>query len=172
MKGTNNPMCRTDVAAKMSQTRSQRFKDDPSFRELVSSYTRQAWADGKYDGVKTGKRKWYDHVRPDGSTVKLQGTWEVVFARYLDAQNVLYDAHKGRIPYRDGAGVERSYYPDFFVPSQNRYYDVKGAFWDDAQRDKVRCVIQSNPDIKLDIINRDVFKELGINVDYEAKGVT
>lgn len=168
----DNPMKRPAVAEKMSRTRSQRFKDDPTFSELVAAYTRRAWADGKYDGVKVGRCKWYDHVRPDGTSVKLQGTWEVIFARWLDAQGTLYDAHRGRIKYLDDKGTERSYYPDFYVPAEGRYFDIKGAYFDDLQKRKFEFIRASNPTLDIEIVNRQVFTSLGIDVHKESKRVS
>jgi hypothetical protein len=168
----DNPMKKPDVAKKMSTTRSQRFKDDPQFKELVAAYTRKAWADGKYDNVKVGQCKWYDHARPDGTTVKLQGTWEVVFARWLDAQGIRYDAHRGRIKYHDAQGTERSYYPDFYVIDENCYYDVKGVYFNDLQEAKFELIRKSNPTIDIKIIDRQAFKSLGIDVIKESKMVT
>lgn len=155
MKGTNNPMCRQDVAKRMSQTRSQRFQEDPLFRKLVSDYTRQAWADGKYDGVKTGMCKWYDHVKLDGSIVKCQGTWEVALARRLNELNIDFVTHRGRWSYITDDKSSHSYYPDFYVPMWDTYIDVKGAFWNTEQAEKLTYVIASNTDKMLIVANRD-----------------
>ncbi len=168
---TDNPMKRADVAKRMSETRSARFQSDPEFREQVAAYTRKAWADGKYEGVKTGMCKWYAHTRPDGSVVKLQGTWEVVMARHLDSLQIAYDAHVGRIPYKDGANVARSYYPDFYVPAVDSYIDVKGAFWDKVQSEKFSHIFRSNPNVRVLIANRGVFKMWNIDVDKESKTI-
>lgn len=106
---------------------------------MVADYTRAAWAAGKFDGVSVGRCKWYDHVRPDGRVVKLQGTWEVALARRLDELDVEYRAHEGRWPYVLN-GVERSYYPDFYIPMWNVTIDVKGVFWDECGAEKYDAI--------------------------------
>lgn len=158
--GTKNP----DVAARIAATRSKRFQEDPDFREQVAEYTRKAWADGKYDGVKTGKCKWYDHVTWKGEAVKLQGTWEVAFARRLDELEVDYVAHQGSWVYVDGLGVSRCYYVDFYVPMWDVFVDVKGAFWDAEQAEKVQFVRASNPDKTLFIATKSFLLEWGVRL--------
>ena len=148
----------------MGATRTQRFKDDPTLGENASLMMRQAWADGKYDGVAVGKCKWYDHVRPDGSVVKLQGTWEVAFARWLDASSLTYDTHRGRWNYVGRDGAQRSYYPDFYIHSWDTWVDVKGAFWGDEQATKLDYVRASNPDKCFIIANKQWLEEH--RVDY------
>jgi hypothetical protein len=166
--GDSNGMKNHDVAAKMSKTRRNRITSDPNYRAKISKMLRKAWADGKYDGVKTGRCRWYDHQTPDNDIVKLQGTWEVIFAKYLDKIGVKYIAHRGRIAYSDAKGIMRSYYPDFFVPETNTYYDVKGAFFDDIQREKISFIKKSNPNVRLEIFNAQRFAEVGIDIEREA----
>ena len=160
----NNPMKCPSVAEKMSKTRSKRFRDDPVFKEKVAAYTRKAWADGKYDGVRVGQCVWYEHTKLDGTVVKLQGTWEVVFAQFLDTLKIEYKTHHGRIPYVDDAGIKRSYYPDFYIPMWNAYIDVKGAMFYDLQLDKMRCVRSSNADKFIEIVTQQYFNSIGLDV--------
>lgn len=75
----NNPMKRPEVAARTSKTRSEKFQNEPEFREQARTLMLQAWVDGKYDGVRVGVCEWYDHVKPDGALIKLQGTWELAY---------------------------------------------------------------------------------------------
>lgn len=170
--GDKNGMKDPEVRARMSKTRRERVTSNPSYRKARSIAMRQAWADGKYEGVAVGKCKWYDHKRPDGSIVKLQGTWEVVFARWLDSQGIEYEAHRGRIPYKDALNTERSYYPDFYVPSQDTYYDVKGAFFDSLQESKFALIRKHNSELRLEVVTREGFAQRGIDVMQESKGVT
>src|SRR4051812_5629451 len=50
--GDNNGMKREDVRQRQSQTRRERVTSNPEYRKARSDDMRQAWADGKYDGVK------------------------------------------------------------------------------------------------------------------------
>lgn len=163
-KGDKNGMKNPEAAKKVSVTRSKKFKNDPSFRKKVSAYVRKAWADGKFNHVAVGKCKWYDHTKFDGTLIKLQETWEVVFAQHLDSLQLEYEAHKGYIRYIDLNGSERSYYPDFYIPMWNSYVDVKGAFFTDLQKHKFDMIKCSNPEINISIITKDEFKDMGIDV--------
>lgn len=167
-QGELNGMKNSEVRQRMSKTRREKVTSNPIYRAERSSYMRQAWIDGKYNGVKVGKCKWYDHTRSDGSIVKLQGTWEVVLARHMDTLNIEYDAHVGRIPYLDQDNVERSYYPDFHVKVFDTYVDVKGAFFDEIQRFKMAYVQASNPNTRFLVANRNMLAQWGIDVYQQA----
>lgn len=123
---------------------------------------RDAYVEGKIV-PKGGRCKWYDHTRPDGSTVKLQGTWEVALARRLDELGVEYRAHEGRWSYALD-GVERSYYPDFYIPMWDVTIDVKGVFWDDCGAEKFDAIREANSYKQLVIANRDMLESWGVDV--------
>ena len=42
--------------------------ENPLERIKVSKQTAKAWADGKFNGVKTGKCKWYKYKHSSGKT--------------------------------------------------------------------------------------------------------
>ena len=161
-----NPMLDPVIAAKMSKTRRETVTNDPAYRKARSEDTAKNWADGKHDGSSTGKCKWYDHQKPDGSITKLQGTWEVAFAREMDARGIDYVAHRGRWEYVGHDGSIRSYYPDFYILMWDGYVDVKGAYWDELQETKFEYIKKSHPDKCVVIGNKEALKEW--NVDYAA----
>ena len=140
------------------------FKEDPSFKQKVSTYIRKAWADGKFDNVPVGQCKWYNHTRLNGEVIKLQGTWEVVLAQHMDNLGLDYVTHKGKISYTDDNNIERSYHPDFCVPMWDAYIDVKGAFFTDLQKQKFDFIKSSNPDVNICLIGKEKFREMGIDV--------
>lgn len=162
--GDKNGMKRPEVAKRMSKTRREKVTSDPIYRKATSDRIRKAWADGKYDGVRVGQCKWYEHMKSNGAVVKLQGTWEVVFAQFLDSLGVEYSAHQGRIPYIDSVGVKRSYYPDFYIPMWDAFVDVKGAMFYDLQHNKMKNVIDSNPDKFIEIVTYEYFNSIGLDV--------
>lgn len=172
MLGDANPMRRSDVASKMSKTRREKVTSNPEYLKQSSERMCKAWTSGKYDDVRTGRCKWFTHTLPDGQSVKLQGTWEVVLARHLDSLKIAYDAHSGRISYVDREGTNRSYYPDFYVPSVDCYLDVKGDYFDSLQKSKFDDIRLSNPDMKLIIVNRGVFSDWGIDVLTLSRAVS
>jgi len=168
-KGDKNGMKNPDVAKRQGQTRSYKFASDPSWKEKASKTTRDAWASGKYNHSPVGRCKWFDHVKPNGEIVKLQGTWEVVFAHHMDSLCIEYKSHEGRLKYYDAAGNEKSYYPDFYVPMWDVYIDVKGAFFEDIQKEKFDHVFASNPNVKIFLVTKEVFKSFGIDITKATK---
>ena len=169
-KGDKNGMKKPDVAKRQGKTRSHKFATDPTWSKRTSEYVRKAWAAGKYDHTPVGRCKWYSHTKPDGTKVKLQGTWEVVFARHMDGLGIAYEAHKGAIKYFQSK-IERSYLPDFYVPAMDLYVDVKGAFFDELHREKFDWIKKSNPDINIYLLTKKEFLSLGIDVTKESKSV-
>lgn len=157
--GDKNGMKQPEARAKLSATRIKMLSD-PKMRADIAERTRKAWADGKFDGVSVGRCKWYTHIKPDGSIVKLQGTWELAFAKWLDDQNITYTTHKGRIPYKDGFGIVRSYYPDFWVEDWGTYVEIKNKYHMSLQEEKYSCIRASNPDLPLKMIFGDDLRSM------------
>jgi hypothetical protein len=166
--GDKNGMKQPKARAKASKTRRERVTSDPEYLKNLSEKISQAWADGKYEHVNVGRCKWYDHLKPDGSIVKLQGTWEVVLAKHLDKLNIAYQAHVGRIKYVDDNGEQRSYYPDFYVPAVDCYLDVKGVFFNTLQEHKFELIRASNVDMNIVIVDKERFMSWGIDVKRES----
>jgi len=170
-KGDKNGMKNPEVAKRQGQTRSHKFATDPSWSKRTSAYVRKAWADGKFDEVSVGRCKWYSHTKPDGTEVKLQGTWEVIFANHMDKLGINYESHKGIIKYVCDE-VERSYLPDFYIPSIDTYVDVKGVFFDSLQQEKFEKVKSSNPEIRIYLVTKEEFSSIGIDVLKEANVIS
>jgi hypothetical protein len=162
--GDKNAMKRPEVAEKMSKTRREKVTSDPEYRKARSISCRQNWADGKYDGVRVGQCEWHTHIKSDGTLVKLQGTWELAYAQWLDFQGIEYDTHKGRIPYLDDDGKERSYYPDFFLVRESKYIDVKNPYYEKVHARKIELVRQSNPGLTLEILGKEKLLSLGLDI--------
>lgn len=163
--GDKNPMRNPEIAKKMSKTRRENVTSDPMYRKARAADTRKAWAEGKYESVRVGKCKWFEHTKRDGTTVKVQGTWELAFAKWLDVHGLEYTAHRGRLPYigiEDGAAVERSYYPDFFVEAWGCYVDVKSDYHHSLQSNKLELVRESNPRVKVRLLLESDLKKMGV----------
>lgn len=164
--GDKNPMKNPVTVAKMSNTRRKTVTNDPAYRASRKQSSIDNWAEGKYDNASVGKCKWYDHQKSDGSIIKLQGTWEVAFARELDTRGIDYEAHRGRLAYISHDGSIRNYYPDFYITMWDAYVDIKGAYWDELQKTKFEYIKKSHPDKCIVIGNKEALKEW--NVDYVA----
>ena len=160
--GEKNPMKKPEVAAKMGATRSKKFQTDENFRNTTSNLVKKAWEEGKYKDVQVGKCKWYKFTKQDGTICNLQGTWEVAYATWLEKQNINFIAHKGRIPFFDKNGNQRSYYPDFYLPDSNEFIDIKNQFHYELNKEKWEMIKASNPELKIVLIFEKELKEKGI----------
>lgn len=164
--GDSNAMKRMDVRQKMSATR-KTLLANPDERRKISESVRKAWRDGKFDGVRVGQCQWFTHTKPDGSVIKLQGTWELVFAKWMDENMIQYSTHKGRIPYLDKNGDKRSYYPDFFVDTWQSWVDVKNDYHFSLQEEKFQQIRKSNPNIQLLILRKVDLETLGVKFEHK-----
>jgi len=70
-----------------------------------------------------GKKGWYNS--PIAGNVFLQSSWELLYAKYLDEQNILWKRNTTRFYYSDG-NKQRYYIPDFYLPNENIYIEIKG----------------------------------------------
>lgn len=74
----------------------------------------------------TGRVKWFDYTSPIAGNVRLQGTYELRFAKVLDKLGWEWQNTKEYFPYCK----DHSYIPDFKVLLNNKiiYFDTKGWF--------------------------------------------
>jgi hypothetical protein len=166
--GDKNPMKNAESRAKTSVGR-KKYYENAENRLKTSDSVKKAWSDGRFEGVQVGRCKWYTHVKPSGESVRLQGKWEVVFAQYLDKSGILYEAHpKRKLKYTDSVGSSHTYFPDFYLPIQDAFVDVKGAMFYDLGLEKMRAVQECNPETPIVILTREGFSSLGINIDAAA----
>jgi hypothetical protein len=112
---------------------------------------------------KGGKCKFYDYIRKDGSISRVQGTWELKFAKYLDEIDANWIkigiGHKGHTyKWTDENGKIHHYTPDFWCPELKKYYEVKGYFREEA-RNKMETVTQIY-NLNIEIVNESRLKEL------------
>lgn len=73
-----------------------------------------------------GRCKKYEYESPIAGKVKVDGTWELVFCKYLDAKKLTWVRNKTRFKYTRPDGRESTYQPDFFVEEWQTYVEVKG----------------------------------------------
>lgn len=73
----------------------------------------------------SGRCRSIAHLSPIAGEVKLHGTWEKMFAVWLDENKIPWVRNKKSFPYYFG-GKSRKYYPDFYLTEKNQYVEVKG----------------------------------------------
>ena len=116
-----------------------------------------------------GRAHWFFY---DGN--KYQGSWEFKMGLWLKNKNIDFLCHKGvrRFTYEID-GTTYTYCPDFYIPKENYFIEVKGLFCDSAQQ-KMEIIKKTYPEIKFEIYDKkrleqeDVFsidKKLGISIE-------
>lgn len=158
--GDKNGMKQLHVRKKVSAARKRMFQD-PKIRQHYAQKTREAWARGDFEGVRVGQCKWHDYLHRDGEIYKVQGTWELAFIKWIDKNELQFKCHKGRIPYTLD-GVNKNYYPDFWINEWNSYAEVKCKHF--YVEDKFNAIRESNPGLGLKILFRDDLIKLGVDL--------
>ncbi len=74
---------------------------------------------------KAGRCKKIDYTSPIAGVIKVDGTWELGVAQYLDKIGVKWKRNKKRFAYKY-EGKERFYTPDFYIEDIDIYLEVKG----------------------------------------------
>lgn len=156
-------MKQKSIAKKMSITRSKRFKEDLTFKKQASGLMKKAWAKGLFDGVQTGRCKWYDYTSKNGINYKLQGTWELAYAKWLDENNINFKSHIHRIPYIQN-DIEHNYYPDFYLSDEKLYVEIKNIYHHSLNPEKFELIRAQNKDINIKLLFKKDLQKLGIKL--------
>lgn len=107
---------------------------------------------------KGGRCKWYTY-----KDIKVQGTWELIYAIYLDLKQISWIkiASSSRTNHTFKwllDGIVHHYTPDFYLVLDEQYIDLKGYWWGNDKL-KIKLVKEQN-DINLKIIEDDEFKDI------------
>jgi len=86
----------------------------------------------------------------DGVEYKCQGKWEKAVAEKLNSMGVKWVRGKPILYKMDG--VTHRYNPDFYIPNEDRYVEVKG-FYFERDRIKMRHVMEQNPELQIYFID-------------------
>lgn len=118
------------------------IKTDPEYKKRLSASLK-----GKTGGYRTksGTSKihgsYYNNIWMDSS-------WELEFAKRLDFLNIIWErSNKYYFNYNKN-GINKKYYPDFYIPIYDKYIEIKG-YWTDENRLKMKLVKEQN---KIDLI--------------------
>lgn len=102
-----------------------------------------------------GRCKWYEVEKPDGTKVKVQGTWERDFAKvlnFIDEEWIKPSQYQEHTFKWADEGIQHSYTPDFYSPKLKKYFEVKGYWWGNDKR-KMELVLEQN-DINIEVIQK------------------
>lgn len=146
----------------MGETLSRKLKSGEITRSFLGKHhTKEAKEkiSGKLSRNNNGGRcKWYSFIKQNGEVVKLQGTWEVRFAKILEiidpewiklSVNNVNDS----VMWVDDDGSSHTYTPDFYSIKFGKYYETKGYWWGNDKR-KMELVLQQHPQLPLEIIEK------------------
>lgn len=82
-----------------------------------------------------------EYVKKDGSIVKLDSAWEEELAKRLDDTGVEW-TRPPAIKWIDKHGIQRNYFPDFYLPDYDVFLDPKNPYAIKAQIDKIECLTE------------------------------
>jgi len=126
---------------------------------------------GKYSGKNNpmygkpspySKGEWY--YRQDDGKVFLRSSYEKLVAEYLDREKISWEYESTSFPVTYifmNQTKDSNYWPDFYLPEVNEYWEVKGWFRNEA-RIKWNAVLKQHPEIKFVLKDQPALKEMGI----------
>lgn len=98
------------------------------------------------------------HMHINYNGIDLHGSWEVAYAKYLDANKIKWIRNKDSFPYAFKDTIRR-YTPDFYLTDLAHYIEIKGyktdkddAKWMQFPKDKILIVLMHADLKKLKII--------------------
>jgi predicted nuclease of restriction endonuclease-like RecB superfamily len=88
--------------------------------------------------------------------IYMRSGWEIKYAKWLDSKNIKWEYEKDTFKLKD-----TTYTPDFYLPEQNIYIEIKGFMHLDAYF-KIKEFLENNLDVKYLLMMRKDLKELGV----------
>lgn len=85
----------------------------------------ERYANG-WEAASCGRAKKLDYESPIAGKIKLDGSWELAVAEYLDSIKVVWRRNTTRFEYINLETNFSTYCPDFWVEDWNSYIEVKG----------------------------------------------
>lgn len=122
---------------------------------------------GGYRGWRNSNRgvKWYEVEMPDGTTQKVQGTYELRYALYLLENGIEFTTQpRPGLQYTDQFGGTRTYNPDFWVPSLDRYIEIKSTYTLSQRGAKKKLDLVKKAGHNVEILTEVELEELGVDM--------
>lgn len=115
-------------------------------QDKKSESMREAYAAGRVDLTGSrGNAKVQYLQYPNGEQFWIQGTYEKRYAEHLLEQQIEFVAHPKGLRWIDENGMRHTYFPDFWLPANNEYVDVKSEWtMTDDYFDKIDAVQSQN----------------------------
>jgi len=96
-----------------------------------------------------GKGCWYKGIW-------LRSSWELIFAQYQDMMGIEWQYEPEAFPityFHDDKQREGTYRPDFYLPKEDIYYEVKG-YWRGDGKAKFYAFIAQHPNLKIKLVKK------------------
>lgn len=93
-----------------------------------------------------------NYMMSNGTSIKLDSSWELEVATYLDKNHINWARPKNILYWFDDSGKKRKYTPDFFLENYNLYLDVKNPLKIKQDKRKIEILQSSYPLIVLELV--------------------
>lgn len=108
------------------------------FKARLSKLSREKGFGGTIGSLK------YNFKKKDSSVVKLQSSYELRYAQFLEDNDVKWIRPSKGIPWIDDNQVSHKYYPDFYLIDYDVYVDPKNDFLIEKDKRKIELVCKQN----------------------------
>lgn len=116
------------------------------WKDNIGKGVRKAYAERKREPMNTmGKSHNFTLKYPNGEEFWVQGTYEKRYAEHLLEEGIEFVAHPKGLKWLDENGTKHTYFPDFWLPRNSEYVDVKSEWtMTDEYFDKIDAVQAQN----------------------------
>lgn len=150
----NKDFCSRSCASKINATKNKYWETNKSLKRRY-----------KLTLQNNGTCKWYDYIDKFNNKHRVQGSYELAFAKMLDNMDIKFITHPKGIKYIINNKLTY-YFPDFYIPHKNLYIDTKARYYLDLSGDKFKVFREQNPNVNLLILTEDLLECYGINKDF------
>lgn len=88
-----------------------------------------------------------DYTRKDGTTIKLDSSWEELLAKRLDELNLNWERPNTPIEWIDKNNIIHNYFPDFYLLDYDLYLDPKNPYAYNNQQEKIKILLTMMPNL-------------------------
>lgn len=138
---------------KLSDEKKENFRK--SHREAILKRYENGWL------PKAGRCKKIKYKSKFAGEVLLDGNWELLFAIFLDKNNINWKRNKKRFLYKNENNESSFYTPDFFIDEYKIFIEIKG-----YETEKDRCKWRDFSE-KLNIFKLKEIKKIKENQNFE-----
>lgn len=119
--------------------------NDPYFYEQLKKSRK-----GKVGGYRK-KGGSSHHIKGYYKDIWMDSSWETAMAIRLDELNIIWERNSSiYLNWYDDKGISHKYYPDFYLPKENLYIEVKG-YWTEYSKIKM-ALVQKQNDVNIIIL--------------------